>query len=93
MPGLWYPYAINNTSYILIELPSYISANCKDTLFQLRIRGYHPILAHPERHPDIIRRPKILIEMLAPEILVQITADSLVGTGSGLPCRNVQSIC
>jgi protein-tyrosine phosphatase len=73
-------YTINNTPYILIEFPhSYLPFHFKDILFQLKIRGYRPIIAHPERHPDIIRQPKILFELHADEVRVQITADSLMG--------------
>lgn len=73
-------YTINHTPYILIEFPhSHIPGNSKDVFFQLKIRGYHPIIAHPERHPDIIRQPKILFDLHEKDVLVQITADSLTG--------------
>ncbi len=74
-------YTINHTPYILIEFPhSYLPLNWKDIFFQLKIRGYRPILAHPERHPDIIRQPKIILDLHEEDVLVQITADSLIGT-------------
>lgn len=42
---------INNSKYLLIELPLHEKMECaKDILFRLRNEGYIPIIAHPERY-------------------------------------------
>ena len=43
--------SINNTQYLLIELPLYNEINgLVDYLYELKINGYVPIIAHPERY-------------------------------------------
>jgi protein-tyrosine phosphatase len=73
-------YTINNTDYILIEFPhSHLPKNAKEILFNMMIKGYRPIITHPERNLSVIKNPNLLFELLGPGSLVQITADSLTG--------------
>ncbi|MFO7558528.1 MAG: CpsB/CapC family capsule biosynthesis tyrosine phosphatase [Desulfobacterales bacterium] len=73
-------YTINNTPYILIEIPpTQFQDHFKESLFQLKIKGYRPVIAHPERHPNIIKQPELLVDLHDSDIGVQITADSLTG--------------
>jgi protein-tyrosine phosphatase len=73
-------YTINNTPYILIEIPNtHLPDHFKEIVFQLKINGYRPIIAHPERHPNIIKQPELMIDLHDSDIGVQITADSLTG--------------
>jgi protein-tyrosine phosphatase len=46
---------------------------------ELRVFGYHAIVAHPERHPVFAREPEKLAELVRKGTLVQITAGSLLG--------------
>jgi protein-tyrosine phosphatase len=79
-PSLLDGYTINDTGYILIEFPhSYLPKNSKDILFKMMIKGYNPIITHPERNLSVIKNPKLLFELLDTGLLVQITADSLTG--------------
>lgn len=42
---------LNNTRYILIELPFHNQiVNLEDTIYELKIKGLIPIIAHPERY-------------------------------------------
>jgi protein-tyrosine phosphatase len=69
---------INNTKYLLIEFPhTHLPAKAVDVIFNLNIKGYHPIVAHPERNPSIIEDPGKLMELRKIGALVQITASSL----------------
>ena len=44
-------YTINNSKYILFELPFHDQIlNLNDIIYELKIDGYIPILAHPERY-------------------------------------------
>ncbi len=56
-------------------------------LFELRLLGYRPILAHPERHDCVQRDPDILLPLAAAGIMTQITAQSLLGD-FGDACRH-----
>ncbi|MBP2628348.1 MAG: Protein-tyrosine-phosphatase, partial [Firmicutes bacterium] len=47
-------YCINNGRYLLVELPAtHIPSFTEDFFFTLQARGITPILAHPERHPEL----------------------------------------
>jgi protein-tyrosine phosphatase len=43
------------------------------------IKGFRPIITHPERNPSIIENPELLRDLLDTNALAQITAGSLVG--------------
>lgn len=59
----------------VIELPFYTDT----LLFELQLMGIVPVLAHPERNRAIQQNPAWLIEAVERGVLVQITADSLLG--------------
>ena len=73
-------YTINGTKYILIEFPAgHLPKNAGETLFNLIVRGFLPIIAHPERNASILKKPDILFDLLNMKVLVQITAGSITG--------------
>ena len=73
-------YTINNTNYILVEFPhSHLPKNAGEVIFNMVVRGYRPIITHPERNPSVIKDPDLVFELLSAGALVQITADSLTG--------------
>lgn len=74
------PYCINGGRYMLIEMPpSVIPFYADEYLFALQLRGITPILAHPERHPEIRNDHSILERWISRGILVQINGTSLTG--------------
>jgi len=74
-------YTINETEYLLIELPDIgISNRIDEILYNLRIAGMTPILTHPERNVTLQRTPGKLQEWLANGLLLQVTAGSVTGT-------------
>jgi protein-tyrosine phosphatase len=74
------PYCINEGNYLLLELPSFeIPGFAEDFFFKLMTRGITPILAHPERHPEISRDPEIIVDWVRKGILVQMNGASFVG--------------
>ncbi|WP_434296967.1 tyrosine-protein phosphatase [Clostridium sporogenes] len=80
---------INNTSYMLVEFPMTIwEYYYMDVLYELRVRGINPIIAHPERykfmHEDISNINKFLEE----GYLFQINTGSL----EGIFGKNVEKI-
>ena len=73
-------YAINGGGYLLVELPEFaFPLNLVDIFYQLQIAGITPILTHPERNPTLQAHPKRMMEWLRGGVLVQITADSILG--------------
>ncbi len=74
-------YTINNTQYILIEFPhSHLPSSMKEVLFKMMIKGYRPIMTHPERNGSVLKDPRVLFELIDGGVLAQITADSIIGT-------------
>ena len=65
--------------YILLELPPQIVPRIEEIVFELEVLGVTPILSHPERNLDFLRRPKRLAELVDKGCLTQITGDSLIG--------------
>ncbi|MBW2536093.1 MAG: capsular biosynthesis protein [Deltaproteobacteria bacterium] len=64
---------------MLLELPhSHIPPGSDKLVDWLRQRGIRPLLAHPERNPDIARDPSRLGAFVDQGCLVQVTAGSLV---------------
>ena len=57
-------YPINNTKYLLIELPLYNEINhISDYLYKLKIEGYIPVIAHPERYRYFQKENKKMDEL------------------------------
>lgn len=65
---------------VLVEF-SFIapSANFKQQLFQLQIKGYQPVLAHPERYLYLANNKKMFDEMKNSGCLFQLNLLSLTG--------------
>ncbi|MDE1155699.1 MAG: exopolysaccharide biosynthesis protein [Acidobacteriaceae bacterium] len=73
-------YTLNNTEYLLIELPDHaIPPNLDQILYDLRLAGMTPILTHPERNPRLQQDPTPLGNWLRNGILIQVTASSVTG--------------
>jgi protein-tyrosine phosphatase len=67
---------------LLLETPYQpLTMNFEALLFELTIRGYRLLLAHPERNPTLREDPGRLAELVRRGALVQVTAASLVGVG------------
>lgn len=74
------PYCLNGGRYLLVELPAtHIPQFADDFFFTLQARGITPVLAHPERHPEISRNPAILLEWIYRGVLIQLNGPSLTG--------------
>ncbi|UTR10567.1 hypothetical protein MM300_22330 [Evansella sp. LMS18] len=77
---------LNNTlKYMLIEPPcSYYPEHTMDLSLRLKQKGIIPVLAHPERNKIIRRNPEIVYELVSEGVLIQVTADSITGSGRRL---------
>lgn len=65
---------------LLLELPYlFLPPYSEDFLFQLQLKGFIPILAHPERSLSLPRDLEFLERVVEKGVLVQLTAASLEG--------------
>lgn len=72
--------SLNHTGYMLIELPMHhIPEDTEDLFYELQVRGFTPILAHPERYVEIQEDPNLLIDWIQGGVLTQVNATSLTG--------------
>ncbi|MBI2873268.1 MAG: phosphotransferase [Chloroflexi bacterium] len=71
---------LNGSRYLLFELDFYqYPLYTDETLFQLRLRGLTPVIAHPERQTTIQAKLSLLEGLVERGVLVQVDAGSLVG--------------
>lgn len=66
--------------YTLIEFPAnHVPRYAEKMLYELRLRGVTPIIAHPERNTELIEYPDMLHKLVKQGALTQITARSVTG--------------
>lgn len=72
---------VNNSRYMLCEFPlgPFNSGRITRWIDELILRGYTPIVAHPERYFEFHRHPEIIDKLLDRDVLFQVNIDSLVG--------------
>ena len=71
---------INKSRYVLVEFPMNIKlSNMEDYLYELKIKGYIPILAHPERYTYFQKDISLLEDLYAEGILLQSNYGSIIG--------------
>jgi protein-tyrosine phosphatase len=73
-------YSINGLGYLLVELPDYgLAKGLTATYYELQLAKSTPILTHPERNPTLQGDSTRMIKWLRGGLLVQVTADSVLG--------------
>lgn len=71
---------INHTQYLLVELPfEEFPFYAENALFELQLKGFTPIIAHPERNVVLRSQPNVLCRLVDRGIMSQLTAASLLG--------------
>ncbi|MCH5167223.1 MAG: hypothetical protein J1F35_04945 [Erysipelotrichales bacterium] len=71
---------LNDSKYILIEIPLYQKINNAKSIFlEVKSAGLIPILAHPERYASYYDDLDFFLELRSMGVLMQINASSLVG--------------
>lgn len=64
---------------LLVESPFVHVGPLEDVIFDLQLRGFTPVLAHPERCPPFQRDAELLRRLVERGVLCSITAGSLAG--------------
>ncbi|MEN8907952.1 MAG: CpsB/CapC family capsule biosynthesis tyrosine phosphatase, partial [Clostridiales bacterium] len=71
---------LNNSRYIMIEFRmGSIPLYAEEILFEIKLNGYIPIIAHPERNLEILKNPDIIERLIGTGCLLQINSGSLTG--------------
>jgi len=71
---------VNGSRYVFIEFPAeHVPDGSPELIFQITIRGFVPIISHPERNAVFANRPGVLSELVSMGALGQVTAQSLTG--------------
>jgi protein-tyrosine phosphatase len=73
-------------NYVLIEM-SYLapSPNIKQVIFNLMVKGYKPVLAHPERYTYLHNKMEVIDDLASNGCLLQVNLLSLTGVyGKGV---------
>ncbi|MFJ7827554.1 tyrosine-protein phosphatase [Psychrobacillus sp. NPDC096623] len=70
----------NSGKYLLIELPNaYIPSHTLEVIYNIQLKGYIPIIVHPERNTILRKNKQLLYEYVCKGVLIQVTASSLLG--------------
>jgi protein-tyrosine phosphatase len=71
---------LGTSNSLLVESPYQEATDTlEDTLFNLQVKGFRPVLAHPERSPSFMRDPDRLETIAERGILCSVTAASMAG--------------
>lgn len=71
---------INNTRYVLFELPFNTNPiNLYELIYDILQNGYIPILAHPERYEFVQQNPRIINDLIEKGVLMQANYGSFIG--------------
>ncbi|HET6385877.1 MAG TPA: CpsB/CapC family capsule biosynthesis tyrosine phosphatase [Armatimonadota bacterium] len=76
-------------AYLLLEPPwGPLPDFCFDLISEISELGITPIIAHPERSPDLQSNPSLIERMIEMGAMTQVTANSITGQHGGL-ARNI----
>jgi protein-tyrosine phosphatase len=71
---------LNGSRYVLIELPfNSVPMDLDHLIFELRISGFFPIIAHPERNRVFSEKPEMLHKYIENGAYAQLNLKSLTG--------------
>jgi len=71
---------INGTQYLLMEFPMFeIPGYAEEVIYELKLMGITPIIAHPERYRGVIEDPSILLKYIDMGALCQANSGSITG--------------
>jgi protein-tyrosine phosphatase len=63
--------------YLLLEMRHDLVVDLRGTVGRLRQRGVRPILAHPERHEELLHEPGRIEQLIRAGCLVQVSSGSV----------------
>ena len=84
---------INNSRYLLIEFP--MNEKPKDInniIYELKIKGIIPIIAHPERYDYVEKNPNLVLEWIEEGALLQSNYGSIIGIYGSGPQKTIKKL-
>ena len=73
-------YTLNNSKYLLFELPFHNQIlGLADIIYEMKVAGYIPILAHPERYTYFQDNYRLVDELKKEGLLFQCNFSSILG--------------
>jgi protein-tyrosine phosphatase len=71
---------LNQGKYVFVELPSgHVPRYTGQLLFDIQLKGFVPVIVHPERNQEIVENPEVLYQLVKKGALTQVTASSISG--------------
>ena len=70
---------INGSRYFLLELPDLLPPHLDEFVFDAKLKGYVPIVTHPERNYTLLASPRRSELLREAGALLQVTAMSITG--------------
>ncbi|WP_144512346.1 tyrosine-protein phosphatase [Bacillus sp. FJAT-22090] len=87
------PLAESN-KYVLIGFPkNSIPLFTQQVFYEMQLKGYIPIIAHPEQNIEFRKNPNTLYELVYRGALVQVNASSIIGAHGRAIKRFVRKLC
>lgn len=84
---------LNNSKYLLIELPMTNKIkNIKEIIYELKIKDITPIIAHPERYEYIQKHPDKVKEWIEEGALLQSNYGSIIGIYGNGPKKTLKKL-
>lgn len=75
-----YNMSLNSSRYVLIEFPfNNLPFYVDNLMYELQLKGYTPLIAHPERCKPIIKQPDKLFNLVEKGAIAQVTGSSVTG--------------
>ena len=56
-----------------------VPKNLADVVYEVKLKGYTPVLAHVERYNNIIENPNIIYDCIKEGAIIQVNASSILG--------------
>jgi protein-tyrosine phosphatase len=77
--------------YLLVEMPHQLFVDLRALVRRLKERGVRVLLAHPERHPELLHEPGALEELIGLGCLVQVSSGSVTDPPSAADARALRA--
>lgn len=83
-------YSLNDSKYVLVEFPpTNFPINLCNVVYELKQKGFTPVLAHVERYIKIHEDPEIIYDCIKTGAIIQINSSSLMGKNG----KELQKLC
>lgn len=76
--------------FVLVEMPDGMFVDLRETVQRFSRKGIRVILAHPERHPELLHGPGLIEELVHLGALVQVSSDSVTRPKTAADARSLR---